>query len=56
MVTPNGQKARITVQMADLGTPEMKALTSKVNQMVLVFPDNRFDVIITGASIKFIRS
>ena len=57
MVTPNGQKARITVQMADLGTPEMKALTSKVNQMVAsVFPDNRFDVIITGASIKFIRS
>ncbi|MEK9888216.1 MAG: RND family transporter, partial [Gammaproteobacteria bacterium] len=40
-----------------LGTPEMKALTSKVNQMVAsVFPDNRFDVIITGASIKFIRS
>lgn len=57
MVTPNGQKARITVQMADLGTPEMKALTLKVNQMVAsVFPDNRFDVIITGASIKFIRS
>ena len=57
MVTPNGQKARITVQMADLGTPEMRALTSKVNQMVAsVFPDNRFDVIITGASIKFIRS
>ncbi len=57
MVTPNGQKARITVQMADLGTPEMRDLTARVNQMVsTVFPDNRFDVIITGASIKFIRS
>ena len=57
MVTPNGQKARITVQMADLGTPEMRALTAKVNAMVeSVFPNARYDVVITGASIKFIRS
>ena len=57
MVTKNGQKARITVQMADLGTPEMKALTAKVKHMVhSVFPGERFDVTTTGASIKFIRS
>ncbi|MGB0183307.1 MAG: efflux RND transporter permease subunit [Schleiferiaceae bacterium] len=57
MVTPNGQKARITVQMADLGTPEMRALTAKINDMVeRVFPGARYDVVVTGASIKFIRS
>jgi glucose-1-phosphate thymidylyltransferase len=57
MVTPNGQKARITVQMADLGTPEMRALTAKVDTMVAgVFPGAKYDVVTTGASIKFIRS
>jgi predicted RND superfamily exporter protein len=57
MVTPDGRKARITVQMADLSTPEMKALTAKVHRMVEnVFPNERFDVTVTGASIKFIRS
>ena len=57
MVTPNGQKARITVQMADLSTPQMRELTEKVQNLVAkIFPDNRFDVTITGASIKFIRS
>jgi predicted RND superfamily exporter protein len=57
MVTKDGRKARITVQMADLSTPQMRELSERVEAMVAkVFPDERFDVTITGASIKFIRS
>jgi predicted RND superfamily exporter protein len=57
MVTPDGRKARITVQMADLSTPEMRVLTARVEELVnTIFPDKRYDVTITGASIKFIRS
>jgi predicted RND superfamily exporter protein len=56
-VTKDGRKARITVQMADLSTPQMRELSERVEAMVAkVFPDERFDVTITGASIKFIRS
>lgn len=57
MVTQDGRKARITVQMADLSTPEMRELTARVEELVQkIFPDERYDVTITGASIKFIRS
>jgi predicted RND superfamily exporter protein len=57
MVTKDGRKARITVQMADLSTPEMRELSQRVEDMVAkIFPDDHFDVTITGASIKFIRS
>jgi len=57
MVTENGQKARISVQMADLTTPEMRVLTADVERIVgKVFPDENYDVTITGASIKFIQS
>ena len=57
MVTQDGRKARITVQMADLSTPEMRELTARVEKLVQkIFPDERYDVTITGASIKFIRS
>ena len=57
LVTENGQKARISVQMADLTTPKMRVLTDKVKRLVeQVFPDENYDVSITGASIKFIRS
>ena len=57
MVTADGRKARITVQMADLSTPEMRELTNRVEKMVsTIFPNKGFDVTITGASIKFIRS
>ena len=57
MVTQDGRKARITVQMADLSTPEMRVLTARVEELVQkIFPDERYDVTITGASIKFIRS
>lgn len=57
MVTPDGRKARITVQMADLSTPEMRELSERVERMAAnVFGDEKFDVTITGASIKFIRS
>ncbi|MEZ7826214.1 MAG: MMPL family transporter [Schleiferiaceae bacterium] len=57
MVTADGRKARITVQMADLSTPEMRELTNRVEKMVSnIFPNKGFDVTITGASIKFIRS
>ena len=57
LVTPDGRKARITVQMADLTTPEMRVLTDKVKRLVAqIFPGENFDVSITGASIKFIRS
>jgi len=57
LVTTNGRKARISVQMADLSTPEMRVLTDKVKKLVdKVFPGENYEVSITGASIKFIRS
>ena len=57
LVTANGQKARISVQMADLTTPQMRVLTDKVKKLVdEVFPGENYEVSITGASIKFIRS
>jgi len=43
--------------MADLTTPEMRVLTDEVKRLVAqIFPGDNFDVSITGASIKFIRS
>jgi hypothetical protein len=57
LVTSDGRKARISVQMADLSTPEMRVLTDKVKTLVdKVFPGENYEVSITGASIKFIRS
>ena len=57
LVTANGQKARISIQMADLTTPQMRILTNKVKKLVdEVFPVENYEVSITGASIKFIRS
>ncbi len=57
LVTTDGRKARISVQMADLSTPEMRVLTDKVKKLVdKVFPGENYEVSITGASIKFIRS
>jgi predicted RND superfamily exporter protein len=57
MATADGRKARITVQVADLTTPEMRVLTDEVKRLVAqIFPGDNFDVSITGASIKFIRS
>lgn len=48
------QLTRVTVQMANLGTREIDALKdSLVPQIDAVFPPDKFDVVLTGASIVF---
>jgi hypothetical protein len=42
LVTSDGRKARISVQMADLSTPKMRVLTDKVKHLVEeVFPGRK---------------
>jgi predicted RND superfamily exporter protein len=57
MVSKDGQKARISVQMADLTTPQMRDMRKDIEAMVAgIFPDERFDVSISGDAVLYIRS
>ncbi|AEV32994.1 putative RND superfamily exporter [Owenweeksia hongkongensis DSM 17368] len=56
LVDSTGQRARISIQAADLDTEEsavmMKQIKAKVNE---IFDPERYDVIITGASVIFLH-
>lgn len=56
LVDSTGQKARISMQAQDLATEEsrilMKQIRSRVNE---IFDQERYDVIITGASVVFLH-
>jgi hydrophobe/amphiphile efflux-3 (HAE3) family protein len=56
MVDSNYRKARVSVQMADIGNVEMKILTKKVqNKVDSIFPKENYEVKITGTSAIFLK-
>ncbi len=56
MVDSNFRQARVSVQMADIGSVEMKRLTAAVQQKIdSIFPKTEYDVKITGTSAIFLK-
>lgn len=56
VVDPTGQKARISAQVADLGTREMKDLQQRITSLASgIFPEEKYKVDITGASVVFLK-
>lgn len=55
-IDTNFQITRISVQMANLGTKEIKRIQKKVRSTIdTIFDPNRYDVSITGTSIVFMK-
>ncbi len=55
LVDSSGSKARIAIQVADIGTTDMRALTELIQKMALKhFETERYSVQITGASVLFL--
>jgi len=56
MVDKSFRTARVSVQMADVGSEKMKILTADVKHLVdSIFPTNRFSTKITGTSAIFLK-
>ncbi len=56
MVDSTYRVARVSVQMADIGSQKMKVLTASVQQKVdSIFPKDKYDVKITGTSAIFLK-
>ncbi|MFA6260742.1 MAG: MMPL family transporter [Bacteroidia bacterium] len=56
MVDSNFRYARISVQMADVGSVEMKKVKARVQQTVnKIFPKAKYDVQLTGTSLIFLK-
>lgn len=56
LVDSNYQIARITVQMADIGSQKMKVLTKSVQSKIdSIFPKDQYKVKITGSSAIFLK-
>lgn len=56
LVDTTGRIARITVQVKDLGTDESHILQEKIRLKIdSIFEPDRYDVIITGASVVFLK-
>ncbi len=56
MVDSNYRVARISVQMADIGSVEMKNLNAKVQAKVdEIFPKDKYDITLTGTSLIFLK-
>ena len=50
------QKARITMQLADISTPELEVLEAEIKTIVdEIFPPKNYEVTITGASVIFLK-
>jgi hypothetical protein len=50
------QITRLSVQMHDIGTNEMKHITQKIkNDINTIFPDNQYYTLLTGTSIVFAK-
>lgn len=57
LIDSSGQKARISMQMADLGTTEMRDLQAKIRGYADdIFEADKYDITVTGASVVFIRT
>jgi hydrophobe/amphiphile efflux-3 (HAE3) family protein len=56
MVDSTYREARISMQMADIGSDRMKPLNDRVQQMAdEIFPKDKYDVKLTGTSIIFLK-
>lgn len=56
MLDSNNRVARVSVQMADIGSQKMKVLTASVQQKIdSIFPKDKYDVKITGTSSIFLK-
>jgi predicted RND superfamily exporter protein len=56
MVDSNYRYARISIQMADIGSEAMKVLNQKVQAKVdEIFPKDKYEVKLTGTSIIFLK-
>jgi predicted RND superfamily exporter protein len=56
IVDSNQQRARIIYQVADIDSPEMKEFYNRLQVRVdSIFDPERYDVTITGASVKFMK-
>jgi predicted RND superfamily exporter protein len=56
MVDSNFQVARVSIQMADIGSQEMKVLSNKVQQKVdSIFDPSQYKVKLTGTSAIFLK-
>jgi len=57
LLDSTGQKARISMQMADMGTTEMRDLQAQIRAIASdVFDEENYTITITGASVKFLRT
>lgn len=56
MVDSSYQTARVSIQMADVGSVEMKSLNEKVRKVIdEIFPKEKYTVTITGTSLIFLK-
>ncbi len=56
MVDKDYQKARISIQMADVGSIRMEEITLEVKEIIKeIFPNEDYDVKVTGTSIIFLK-
>ena len=56
MIDKDFRTARVSVQMADIGSMEMKRLTKQVqNKVDSIFPKDQYNVLITGTSAIFLK-
>jgi predicted RND superfamily exporter protein len=57
LLDSTGQKARISMQMADMGTTEMRDLQAQIKGIASeIFEEDNYTILITGASVKFLRT
>ncbi len=56
MVDSTNRYARISIQMADIGSAAMKPLNARVQKQVdEIFPKDKYDVKLTGTSVIFLK-
>jgi predicted RND superfamily exporter protein len=56
LVDKDFQTARISIQMSDVGSTEMKAVNARVRELTKeIFPEDKFEITITGTSLIFLK-
>lgn len=56
MVDSNFRKARISIQMADVGSERMEEINKEVTEIISdIFPTEDYDIKVTGTSIIFLK-
>jgi predicted RND superfamily exporter protein len=56
LVDKDFQTARISIQMSDVGSVDMKVVNNRVRALVSeIFPEEKYDVTLTGTSLIFLK-